>query len=759
MSFVCGNGRFLFANAAGIVKIPRMKLFSFLPLFLLLFPASAFAASGLIPIPVSAESLPAAPVTSEPDGENDIRAYDSEAASRAVLYFNAIGKCDGGKSPFAGIRIVFAPLENAEIVCGNPEGYVLEIGDGEIKISAQTYAGYFYGIQTLRQMLPPQSGADEKISLPACRIVDYPRFSWRGFMLDSVRHYQSPEWIKKLIDLLASQKINTLHWHLTDDQGWRIEIKKYPQLTQRGAWREHIGFGLKPEQSVYYDADGNYGGFYTQEQIREIIDYAASRNITIVPEIELPGHALGALSVFPQLGCTGGPYKVGLKGGVFDDVFCAGNEAVYSFFEDVFNEVIALFPGKFVHVGGDECPKTRWKKCPKCQEKIRSENLKNEHELQSYVIRRVERFLAGKGKRLIGWDEILEGGLAPDATVMSWRGADGGIAAAKLNHDVVMAPNSHCYFDYSQARTGEPSGIGGFIPLERVYSFNPTKGVPAEFSRHILGGQANLWTEYIPDEKHAEYMIAPRISALAEVLWSPRERCSWDEFQDRMMKQYKRYEAAGINYRKPEGVLIRAVSEGVSFSPDLKNAPVAYTLDGSEPGKDSSRATAAENYIVKIPESDGRIRVRARAILPDGSLGRVNERAVNLPKAKVSSSLGSVYTNFPERAADGSTASVYWADRPPRRGDAVTAIFEKTQRVRTLRCLTGKNENGGGGDRLLNGVLEISEDGKNWREIAKFADGIAEAKNPAGISFKGVRLRVTGGQSEWLVVREFELIP
>lgn len=749
---------FLFANGAIIVKISGMKLFSFLAALLL--PVVGANASSLesvlVPLPVSVEETSAAPVVLKvgtPVIESRGEALDVQTAS---YFFTEMKKHFGSdEQPLAGAKIIFEGGFYHDNVYGRAGAYWLTIGDGEIRIMSGTHAGQVYAIQTLLQLLPRKPDANGEIVLRACEIRDYPRFSWRGFMLDSVRHYQSPEWIKKLIDVLASQKINVLHWHLTDDQGWRIEIKKYPQLTAKGAWRSHIGFGLKPEQSSYYDADGNYGGFYTQEQIREIVRYAAVRGITIVPEIELPGHALAALTVFPHLGCTGGPYEIGLKGGVFEDVYCAGNEAVYAFLEDVFEEVVALFPGKFVHVGGDECPKLRWRNCPKCQAKIRSENLKNEHGLQSYVIRRMEKFLAGKGKRLIGWDEILEGGLAPNATVMSWRGAAGGVAAAKLNHDVVMTPNSHCYFDYSQARTGEPNGIGGFVPLERVYKFNPTAGVPTDFAKRILGGQANLWTEYIPNEKHAEYMIAPRISALAEVLWTPQERLSWDGFQDRMDAQYARYDAAGFNYRKPDGVLIRAVPGGVSFSPDLKDAPIVYTLDGSEPGADSPRATAG-NYSVKIPEGATNVRVRARAILRDGSFGRLNERMMNLPKAKVVSTLGSVEANFPERAADGSRTSIYWGDRVPRPGDTVSAIFDKPQQAKRVRCITGKNENGGGGDRLVHGVLEISEDGTAWRKLAAFEDGIAEATLPEGTRFKALRLRVTGRQDEWLVVREFE---
>lgn len=719
----------------------------------------ATALEGLVPLPVYVEKTSAAPIvfTSGYEQGNRLRVRDTDAARRAAAYFSAaLKKHFAGKNiHFGKNKIIFASLENPEIICGNAEGYVLEIGDGKIELSATTYAGYFYAIQTLFQMLPREADANGEIALPPCKIVDYPRFAWRGFMLDSVRHFQSVEWIKKLIDVLASQKINTLHWHLTDDQGWRIEIKKYPKLTQQAAWREHIGFGLEPDQSVHYDKAGRYGGFYSQDEIREIVRYAASRNITVVPEIELPGHAVAALTVYPEFGCTGGPYEIRLIGGVSDDVYCAGNEDVYTFWENIFDEVVELFPGKFVHVGGDECPKIRWKNCPKCQAKIRTENLKDEHELQSYVIRRMEKVLSQRGKRLIGWDEILEGGLAPEATVMSWRGAKGGVEAAKMQHDVVMSPNSHCYYDYSQAHSGEPRSFGGFIPLERAYEFNPTEGVPAKFHKHILGGQANLWTEYIPNEKHAEYMLAPRISALAEATWTPQELRSWENFQNRMVHQYARFDAAGVNYRRPEAVQILVENGALRFRPDLRNAKVVFTLDGSEPTAKSQ--SLAPDARIPVPAGDAAVCVRARAVFPDGSLGRINERFLNLPKAKVISTLNTEAGNVPSRAFDGSREAVYWANGGARTGDTVAVVFEQVQTPKHVSCITGKNETGGGGDRLHSGVLEISSDGKTWHPVAKFSRGFAEAELPAGTQVKVLRLRVTNPQAEWLLVREFEI--
>jgi hexosaminidase len=383
------------------------------------------------------------------------------------------------------------------------EGYVLDIKRNTVSVEAANPAGIFYGVQTLLQLLPPEvEGAPPlKIAwkIPCVKVEDRPRFSWRGAHLDVGRHFFPKEFVKKYIDLLARYKMNTFHWHLTEDQGWRIEIKKYPRLTEIGAWRrESMDDGIP------------HGGFYTQDDIREVVAYAKKRFITIVPEVEMPGHSQAALAAYPELSCSGGPFKVGTEWGIIYDVYCGGNEKTFEFLEGVLTEVIDLFPGPFVHVGGDEVPKLRWQNCAKCQERIKSEGLKSEDELQSYFIKRMERFLAGKGKRLVGWDEILEGGLAPNATVMSWRGVAGGIEAAKSGHDVVMSPTSHCYFDYYQGLFDEPRSIGGFLPIDKVYSYEPVPaGLAAEEARHILGAQANVWTEYLADPSEVEYMLLP----------------------------------------------------------------------------------------------------------------------------------------------------------------------------------------------------------------------------------------------------------
>ncbi len=398
------------------------------------------------------------------------------------------------------------------------EGYELSVTPQGVTLRAPKPAGLFYGVQTLRQLLLPGGK-----SFPVVEIEDQPRFAWRGLMLDVCRHYFPLEFVLRLIDAMALHKLNVLHWHLTDDQGWRIEIKRYPRLAEVGSRRS-----ASPFPADRHSQDGvPYGGFFTQEQVKQVVAYAAERFIRVVPEIEMPGHAMGALASYPELGCTGGPYQVRTFWGIEKDVFCAGNEQVYTFLENVLDEVLDLFPSQFIHIGGDECPKERWETCPKCQEAIQKNGLQDPHELQSHFVRRIEAYLNRKGRRLIGWDEILEGGLAPNATVMSWRGISGGIQAAKEGHDVVMTPNSHCYLDYYQAedRDAEPPAIGGFLPLETAYAFDPVpEGFSAEEAAHILGGQGNLWTEYIPDEAQASYMLFPRATALAEVFWSDPKR-------------------------------------------------------------------------------------------------------------------------------------------------------------------------------------------------------------------------------------------
>lgn len=428
----------------------------------------------------------------------------------------------------------------------HPEKYFLSVSNNLIELKGDAQ-GIMRGIYGLIQLIP----VDEKEKMiQGLEITDYPKFSYRGMHLDVCRHFFSKEEVKRYIDFLALYKFNYFHWHLTDDQGWRIEIKKYPKLTEIGAYRNGTLIGHAGKKPKEYD-NIRYSGFYTQEEIKEIIAYANERKITVIPEIEMPGHSLAAVTSYPGLSCTGGPFEVAKEWGVFKDVFCT-KEETFNFLEDVLSEVAELFPSPYIHIGGDECPKDRWKNCPVCQKRIKDENLKDENELQSYFITRIEKFLNSKGKTIIGWDEILEGGLAPNAVVMSWRGTEGGIEAAKMNHYVIMTPVSHCYFDYYQGnKETEPLAIGGFTPVEKVYAFNPVPEILNDEEKNfIIGAQANLWTEYIPAFSHVEYMLFPRIAALSEVVWSyPKER-NFENFKSRLINHFKLLDLLKINYCK-----------------------------------------------------------------------------------------------------------------------------------------------------------------------------------------------------------------
>ena len=439
--------------------------------------------------------------------------------------------------------------------------YTMNIGSKEIYIAGDNEAGVFNGLQTLLQLIPATK--TNQLSIPQLTLKDYPRFAYRGMHLDVARHFFPVSFIKKYIDYLAAYKFNTFHWHLTDDQGWRIEIKKYPKLTAVGGFRNGTIIGRYPgtgNDSIHY------GGFYTQEQIKEVVKYAADRYIDVIPEIELPGHASAAIAAYPQLSCFPNedtkilertPWAGSRNGkqvqqtwGVFEDVFCP-SEFTFNFLENVMDEVLQLFPSKYIHIGGDECPKEAWKKSAFCQKLIKDKKLKDEHGLQSYFIQHMEKYINGKGRKIIGWDEILEGGLAPNATVMSWRGEEGGIEAAKQNHDVVMTPGGWVYFDHSQSSSDDSVTIGGYTPLEKVYGYEP---VPAKLSGdkaiYILGAQANVWTEYIKNEKKVAYMIFPRLAALAEVLWSPKEQRDWKNFEKRLPAIFELYDQQKTNYSK-----------------------------------------------------------------------------------------------------------------------------------------------------------------------------------------------------------------
>lgn len=427
------------------------------------------------------------------------------------------------------------------------EGYQLVVTANGATITAAAEAGLFWGAQTLRQLLPPQIEAGAVVgslawTVPVVAIEDWPRYRWRGGHLDVARHFFPVEFVKRFIDLLALHKQNVFHWHLTEDQGWRLQIDNYPALTQTGAWRDD-GKG------------GRYGGFYTQAEAREVVAYAAARHVTVVPEIELPGHALAALAAYPQYSCTGGPFAVGTKWGVYEDVFCAGSDGAIAFLKDVFDEVLEVFPGPFIHVGGDECPKDRWTACPKCQARIRAEGLADELELQSWVVRQFDSHLTRQGRRLIGWDEILEGGLAPGATVMSWRGTQGGLAAARAGHDVVMCPSQHVYLDYRHYEgDGEPGRLG-VTSLEKCYAFEPAiPELGADDAARILGVQGNVWTEGMSTPAEVEQLTWPRMCAIAEIAWTPRDGRDFGDFRARLKSLGARLQALGVNYYRDRAV-------------------------------------------------------------------------------------------------------------------------------------------------------------------------------------------------------------
>ncbi|MBX7131234.1 MAG: beta-N-acetylhexosaminidase [Fimbriimonadaceae bacterium] len=455
------------------------------------------------------------------------------------------------------------------------EGYRLSVTPERVEILAPRAAGVFYGIQSLRQLLPTQAfgayGVPKEWAIPAVEIEDMPRFGWRGLMLDTCRHFLPKKEILKFIDLLAMHKMNSLHLHLTEDQGWRIEIKKYPKLTEVGAWRKETMLGHYRDGKF----DGKpHGGFYTQDDLREIVAYAKKNYINVVPEIEMPGHAQAAIAAYPELGNTGKKLDVGTTWGVIPNITNA-EESTVKFMQDVLTEVLDIFPSKFIHIGGDEAPKDQWKASPRAQQLIKERGLKDEHELQSWFIRQMDTWLTARGRRLIGWDEILEGGLAPGATVMSWRGVDGGIAAAQAGHDVVMAPTSHTYLDFYQSKdqSKEPLAIGGFLPLEKVYSYDP---IPAELqgpqAKHVLGAQGQLWAEYIPHADHLEYMAFPRACALSEVVWSPTVGKDYDEFLARLNVHLERLTGQEVNFRP-----LDAPKRGVSatWSPPI---PSTFTV-------------------------------------------------------------------------------------------------------------------------------------------------------------------------------------
>ncbi|MBW6459311.1 MAG: family 20 glycosylhydrolase [Bacteroidales bacterium] len=532
----------------------------------------------------------------------------SQTLSRLTGEEIPVGLLDG-KPPKNSVLLA---IDNTIARDFGQEGYILSVTPSNIIITAAEPMGLFYGIQTIYQLMPVEIFSQEQdlvkgnLTIPCVEITDLPTFSWRGMHLDVSRHFFPKEFIKKYIDLIALHKMNVFHWHLTDDNGWRIEIKKYPLLTEVAAWRaDREGISWNKRAPARLDEPATYGGFYTQDDIREIVQYAAERFITVVPEIEMPGHTSEVFSAYPEFSCSGKRIPV-QTGGYWPntDIFCAGKDETFNFLEDVLDEVLQLFPSPFIHIGGDEADKTNWKTCRECQARMKNEGLGNADELQSYFIKRIGLYLESKGRRLIGWDEIMEGGLPRGAVVMSWRGFEGGIEAAQKGHMVVMCPTSHCYFDYYQADPDfQPEAIGGLTTLRKVYDFRPAPEELNQFqARNILGAQGNVWTEYIATSTHAEYMALPRMTALAEVLWTPQHLLNWQDFRERLQTQFQRFDHMGVNYFPGSGkveinTLTDPDNKAFSFTLEAEayDTEIFYTLDGKEPGKNSFPYTKPVN--------------------------------------------------------------------------------------------------------------------------------------------------------------------
>lgn len=529
----------------------------------------------------------------------------------------------------AGSTILFSSKETEQMPT---EGYTLNINQNSIVLRGKD-AGQFYGLQTLLQLFPIERAA--KLLLPCAEINDEPRFKFRGMHLDVTLHFFPVSFVKKFIDRMAQYKLNTFHWHLTEDQGWRIEIKKYPELTKSGAWRAQTLIGsAQKENPIGYD-NTPHGGFYNQDEIRDVIKYASDRHITILPEIELPGHCISALTAYPYLGCgdNPGPFKTIESWGIYEDVFCAGKESTFEFLEDVLTEVMDLFPSKYIHIGGDEVPKARWKTCRYCQNRIKDNNLKDEYELQSYFVQRIEKFINSKGRAIIGWDEILEGGLAPNATLMSWRGEKGGIAAAQQNHDVIMAPNDYIYFDHYQAKPEqEPMGFPGFNPLEKVYSYNPVPpSLSPEQQKHILGAEACVWTEYMATEAKVEYMTLPRLFAFSEIAWTPLERKSYTNFfEERVPVHLAKLDQTDVLYFVPPAIgaddektyhIKGGKDVTITMKPTVIGAKIFYTFNELSPRE--SDFLYEKPITVHVPDGQRRV-LKTIVITPSGKRSSVS---------------------------------------------------------------------------------------------------------------------------------------
>lgn len=647
--------------------------------------------------------------------------------------------------------IIFAAVDKS--VIPDSAGYQLKISPEYVSIFARTQTGAINGMQSLLQL---QLLQPDQRTLPCATITDHPRFGYRGVHLDVSRNFFPATYIKRFLDLMALYKMNTFHWHLTDGAGWRLEIKRYPELTKNAAWRNYPNWKDWWIKGRRYSQEGDpnaYGGYYTQAEAREIVAYAAQRGITVIPEIEMPGHSEEVLAVYPQLSCSGIPYK--------NSELCLGNDATFTFLENVLTEVMDIFPSPYIHIGGDEADKKAWKNCPKCQQRIRSEKLKDENELQSYAIRRMEKFLIAHKRKLLGWDEILEGGLAPEATVMSWRGESGGIAAAKEGHNVIMTPGSYCYFDSYQADPAtQPEAIGGYLPLDKVYSYEPIpKELDAATAKHILGAQANIWTEYIPTSYHLEYMAYPRLLALSEVLWSDTLDKNLANFQQRLQSHYLLLQRLNVNYYRPSYNVtihpdINAAQHRtvISFGSEQYQPQIRYTLDSSMPNNQSPlyngpfTVTGSAPVTAAIFKND-QIQGKPAFLQLDDHIAIGKKVTYNIPYSK----------KYPAQKAatlvNGYRGSLTYGDGQWQgfEGDLDVTVDMEQPTSRHRLAVTFMQLTGPGVYMPSFVAISISEDGKNFRPLKQVNNDVPVSTST--LVFKDFRFDLSGEKARYIRVQ------
>ena len=676
-----------------------------------------------------------------PEG-NDMMRRNAEFLADYVSRQTGISLKLQSGNPEDGAICLILGLENE-----NAEAYQLRVDEERVTISGASEAGVFYGIQTFRKSLSAFENVE--VSLPTVEVSDAPRFAYRGMHLDVARHFFTVDEVKTYIDMLALHNMNRFHWHLTDDQGWRIEIKKYPKLMSVASQRTETLVGRWG--SGKYDGTP-YGGYYTQEQIKDVIAYAAERYVTIIPEIDLPGHMQAALTAYPELGCTGGPYEVRKIWGISEDVLCIGNDKTMQFIQDVLSEVADLFPSEYIHVGGDECPKVRWEKCPKCQARIKELGLKSdarhtkEQRLQSYVINEAEKILNAKGKKMIGWTEILEGGLSPNATLMSWIGEAGGIEAARQHHDVIMTPNTYLYFDYYQAAEieNEPLAIGGYIPVEKVYNYEPMpSSLTVEEQQYIKGVQANLWTEYIPVFSQVQYMVLPRMAALSEVQWSDGSKKDYQDFLRRMPRLTMIYDCYGWNYAKHiygVNVKMKPLAEMKALEVTLSampGNPIYYTLDGTEPTINSQKYT--EPFLIK---DSAILKAMTTQVFPTYQLSDIvidtvsNHKAFMKPLTLLQANQEGFTPDGPNVLVDGrrggqSRNSGRWVAMLDKDLEAVIDLEEPIE-IRSASIHTYVHK----ADWIFDAraySVSVSDDGKRFKEIASETYPVMKQSDADGV--------------------------